>query len=162
MTLPVHPTQRHPGALWLVSRVVHPRLIHEAWSLGQTPAIEIGQRFDAIHLPDTVVEAAINGIKTDDAVEEAFRRVGIGHGVVVSRRRDLYTVLVRPGTARAWHVSGTTSVGARDHIRYLRAPHPERREGPGAFWLLPAPDRDGQLAEAGHVLRLLALVRPQA
>ncbi|KNB54341.1 hypothetical protein [Streptomyces caatingaensis] len=162
MTPVVHPTQRHPGALWLVSRVVHPRLVHEAWALGQTPAIEIGHRFDAINLPSGIVEAAVTGIRTDDAVEMAFRRVGIGHGVVVSRRRDLYTVLVQPGTARAWRVSGTTSVGVHDHLRYLCTPHPGRREGPGAFWLLPAPERDGQLAEAGHVLRLLALIRPQA
>lgn len=151
--------QHHPGALWLVSRVVHPRLIHEAWTLGQTPAIEIGHRFDVIHLPTAVVEAAVTGSKTDDAVAEAFHRIGIDHGVVVSRRRDLYTVLVQPGTARTWNVPGTTSIGPHDHIRYLRAPHPQRREGPGAFWLLPAPARDGQLAEAAHVLKFLALNR---
>ncbi|MBH1935476.1 hypothetical protein I5Q34_14540 [Streptomyces sp. AV19] len=155
----VHPTQRHPGARWLVSRVVHPRLVHEAWVLGQAPAIEVGHRFDVIHLPAGIVEAAVTGIKTDDAVEEAFRRIGIGHGVVVSRRRDLYTVLVRPGTARTWQVPGTVSVGSHDHLRYLRAPHPEHREGPGAFWLLPVPDQDDQLAEAAHLLKFLSVSR---
>ncbi|WP_171161745.1 hypothetical protein [Streptomyces sp. I05A-00742] len=152
----MYPTQNHPGALWLVSRATRPREIHEAWAGGRTPAIEIGRRFDVIHLPAGAVEGGIAGVRTDDVVEEAFRGAGIGYGVVVTRRRDVYSVLVRAGIARTWAVGGTRAVGADDHLRYLRVPHPGRREGPGGFWLLPVPHEDGVLAGAGEVRALLA------
>ncbi|MBZ4318089.1 hypothetical protein [Streptomyces huiliensis] len=156
--LPVtYPTQRHPGALWLVSRVPRPREIHEAWADGRSPAIEIGRRFDVVHLAAEAVEGGIAGVRTDDVVEAAFREAGIGYGVVVTRRRDVYSVLVRAGTARTWTAgNGTRAVGIDDHLRYLRTPHPGRREGPGDFWLLPVPHEEEVLAGAVEVRALLA------
>lgn len=152
-----YPTQRHPGALWLVSRVPRPREIHEDWAEGRTPAIEIGRRFDVVHLPAEAVEGGVGGVRTDDVIEAAFREAGIAYGVVVTRRRDAYSVLVRAGTARTWVAGkGTRAVGIDDHLRYLRAPHPGRREGPGDFWLLPAPHADEVLAGAVEVRALLA------
>ncbi|MFI0740905.1 hypothetical protein ACH4PU_22880 [Streptomyces sp. NPDC021100] len=155
--LPVtYPTQRHPGALWLVSRVLRPREIHEEWAEGRTPAIEIGRRFDVIHLAAEAVEGGLDGVRTDDVVEAAFRAAGIAYGVVVTRRRDVYSVLVRAGTARTWAANGARAVGIDDHLRYLRTPHPGRREGPGDFWLLPPPHADEVLAGAVEVRALLA------
>ncbi|MGI5337901.1 hypothetical protein ACQEVS_11120 [Streptomyces sp. CA-181903] len=152
-----YPTQRHPGALWLVSRALRPREIHEEWAEGRTPAIEIGRRFDVVHLPAEAVEGGIGAVRTDDAVEAAFRAAGIAYGVVATRRRDVYSVLVRAGTARTWAAgNGTRAVGIDDHLRYLRTPHPGRRQGPGDFWLLPAPHADEVLAGGEEVRALLA------
>ncbi|MGK5640202.1 hypothetical protein ACSNOK_18090 [Streptomyces sp. URMC 126] len=152
-----YPTQNHPAALWLVSRALRPREVHEAWAEGRTPTVEIGHRFDVVHLPAAAVESGIAGARTDDVVEAAFRAAGIGYGVVATRRRDVYSVLVRPGTARTWvPVHGTRAVGIDDHLRYLRTPHPGRREGPGDFWLLPAPHADEVLAGAVEVRALIA------
>ncbi|GAA0387971.1 hypothetical protein [Streptomyces luteireticuli] len=149
-------TLDHPGARWLVSRAVRPREIHEAWAMGRTPSIEVGRRFDVIHLSAKAVEDRILGTRTDEAIEGAFRAVGIGQGVIVSRQRDVHSVLVRAGTARTWDAPGTSAVGVDDHLRYLRVPHPGRREGPGAFWLLPVTERDEALATAGQVHALTA------
>lgn len=123
--------------------------------MGRTPSVEIGRRFDVVHLLAGVVEGVLPGIRTDEVLENAFRAAGIGHGVIVSRQRDTYSVLVRTGTARTWDAPNTSAVGTDDHLRYLRVPHPGRKEGPGAFWLLPVPERDEALPGAEQVCSLL-------
>ncbi|KNB52929.1 hypothetical protein AC230_09945 [Streptomyces caatingaensis] len=162
MTRPLtYPTQDHPGARWLVSRTVHPRLVHEAWDMGCTAGIEVGHHFDIVHLSARAVEDGIVGVRTDEAIRSAFLTAGIAHGVIASRRRDSYTVLVPPGTARTWDAPDTTGTGADDPHRYLRAPHPRLREGPGAFWLLPVPLGDEHLADPA-LLRSLLVPPPPA
>ncbi|MBH1938378.1 hypothetical protein I5Q34_29670 [Streptomyces sp. AV19] len=157
-TCPCHRTTDKAGR-WLVSRETHPRVAREAWSKGLPATLRAGIHFDAVHVPAALVEDGIRGSRDRDAVERHFRAVGITTAVLVSRRRDRYSILVPPDTADTWNVPGAQCLGATNHTNYLATPPPTRHEPPGAHWLLPAPEGDQDLCVPDCIRALLACTR---
>ncbi|MGK5641091.1 hypothetical protein ACSNOK_22665 [Streptomyces sp. URMC 126] len=151
----LHPWLATGAAAWLVSREVHPRVAREAWAKGLPATLRAGIHFDVVHLPAALAEAGAAS-RERDAVAARFREAGITASVIVSRRRDRYSVLVPPDTAATWDVAHTHCLGASCHTNYLAAPVPTRRHPPGAFWLLPAPDGPDALCAPERLRVLLA------
>ncbi len=129
-------------------------LVSSAWRSGGIASIE-AVAFDAISLHVTEVTAGIRGIKDEAAIEAHFVAAGITHGVIVTRTRTLYTVLVPPGSTRGWKEPGTSCIGRGRHTKFVAAPRSTRTSWPGGYWLLPAPDCPEQLSAPAKVRRLL-------
>ncbi|WP_171166837.1 hypothetical protein [Streptomyces sp. I05A-00742] len=138
------------AAAWLVSREVHPRVAREAWAKGLPATLRSGAHFDAVHIVASLIEHRAAS-RERDAVEAHFRAAGITGAVIVSRRHDRYTTLVPPGTSDFWDFPHTQCLG-RD---YVTTPVPTRREPPGAYWLLPAPDGELALCPPARLRALL-------
>lgn len=138
---------------WLVSRERHPRDARESWEQGRAATLSAGFHFDAIRLWSPYVKGAIKGAKDRPAIETRFRDAGIAAAVIVSRTKEWYTVLVRPEAGRGRDVPDTEYLGRT--MGYIAAPTPSRREPPGSYWLLPAPDEPSMLATSTAVQQLL-------
>ncbi|MCC3769016.1 hypothetical protein [Streptomyces sp. UNOC14_S4] len=99
-----------------------------------------------------MVEQRLPGsIRTRDAVEAHLRAAGIDHGVITTRNRLHYVVLVPPGTSTTWTQPGTWCYGKHSPAPYITAPPPHRAHPPGAYWLLPPPANRTELCHATHV-----------
>ncbi|WP_171161887.1 hypothetical protein [Streptomyces sp. I05A-00742] len=147
-------SSRAGAAAWLVSREVHPRVAREAWAKGLPATLRSGIHFDAVHIPAALIEDRAAS-RQRESIEAHFRSAGITGSVIVSRLRDRYTALVPPDTADTWDVHRTECLGAGCHTNYLATPVPTRREPPGAYWLLPAPDGPEMLCAPDRLRELL-------
>ncbi|GHF21739.1 hypothetical protein GCM10010359_24140 [Streptomyces morookaense] len=143
------------AALWLVSRETRPSDARESWARGMTATLQVGLHFDVVQLPSGVVERGIHGIKDQAGIQDHFLAVGITSAVIVSRTQARYFLLVPPRTSRDWSEPGTQCIGADHPVNYLGVPAPTRREPPGAYWLLPAPDDSRMLCDPMKVRVLI-------
>ncbi|MFF4405846.1 hypothetical protein ACMATS_26830 [Streptoverticillium reticulum] len=149
------PTLSYGPALWLVSRELRPSDARESWARGMTATLKVGLHFDVVQLPSGIVERGIHGIRDRDAIENHFRTTGITSAVIASRTQTRYSLLVPPGTFRDWATPGTQCIGIEHPVNYLGVPVPTRREPPGAYWLLPAPEDDLMLCAPASIRELV-------
>ncbi|MGW1195815.1 hypothetical protein ACWD4B_08125 [Streptomyces sp. NPDC002536] len=112
--------------------------------------------FDVVQLPSGIVENGICGIKDQTAIADHFRAVGITSAVIVSRTQTRYCLLVPPNAARDWAEPGTQCIGSEHPTNYLGVPAPTRREPPGAYWLMPAPEDSHMLCDPANVRLLIS------
>ncbi|MCC2274781.1 hypothetical protein LKL35_04910 [Streptomyces sp. ET3-23] len=124
-----------------------------------TATLRVGMHFDVVQLPSGIVENGMRGIKDQAAVADHFRAAGITSAVIVSRTQTRYFVLVPPGTARDWAEPGTQCIGSEHRTDYLGVPTPTRREPPGAYWLMPAPDDGRMLCDPANIRLLIGKAR---
>ncbi|MFF4403421.1 hypothetical protein [Streptomyces sp. NPDC001404] len=152
-------SQRLAATLWLVSRELRPSDARESWEKGITATLQVGLHFDVVQLPSGITERGIRGIRDRDGIENHFRAVGITSAVIVSRSQTAYSLLVPPGTSRDWKEPGTKCIGIDHPVNYLGVPVPTRREPPGAYWLLTAPEDDRMLCDPAKIRTLIGKAR---
>lgn len=143
------------AASWLAGYGLQARLARDAWRAGGLASIRAGVHFDAIHLPAHMVEGGIRGIEDGPATERHFRAADITAAVIVSCKRSRYTVLVPADSACDWGEYDTEYVGEGRRATYVAVPSPVRREWPGAYWLLPAPEGPAMLNDPAGVRKLI-------
>ncbi|CAM5288424.1 hypothetical protein SALBM135S_03616 [Streptomyces alboniger] len=136
---------------WLAEAQASPQLAHKEWITGGVALLPCGSTFDAVRLPETLVQAAVN---STDAHEVATRLQRCLDGPVIhDSRPGLYYALMRPeGTRRRWpyqEQAPRLSDGS-----YLGVPRLEREEPPGTHWVVP-PQFEGDLCEPAAVARLI-------
>ncbi|MEU7167893.1 hypothetical protein AB0A70_25160 [Streptomyces morookaense] len=153
-TLPIDPRLCQGAALWLVSRELRPSDARESWMRGVVATLQVGLHFDVVQLPSGVVENGICGIKNQATIADHFRTAGLTSSVIVSRTQTRYFLLVPPNTYQDWTEPGTQCIGREHPTSYVGVPAPTRREPPGAYWLMPAPEDDSMLCDPVNV-RLL-------
>ncbi|MFF4403856.1 hypothetical protein [Streptomyces sp. NPDC001404] len=162
MTAPHNPSDpafSMEAALWLVSRELRPLDARESWRRGVTATLMVGLHFDVVHLPAGIVERGIDGVTDRDAIHNHFRTAGITSAVIVSRTQTRYSLLVPPGTSQVWREPGVQCIGIDHPINYLGVPVPTRREPPGAYWLMPAPEDDRMLCDPVNIRLLIGKAR---
>ncbi len=152
---PAEPTLYLSAALWLVSRECRPSDARESWMQCMPAMLQVGLHFDVVQLPSGIVERGIDGVRDREGIEDHFRTIGITSAVIVSRTQTRYFLLVPPRTSRDWSEPGTQCIGADHPVNYLGVPAPTRREPPGAYWLLPAPDDSRMLCDPVKVRVLI-------
>ncbi|NVK77700.1 hypothetical protein [Streptomyces morookaense] len=156
---PTDPNLHLPAALWLVSRERRPLDARESWTSGAPATLKVGLHFDVVHLPSSVVERGIDGITDRDAIRHHFRTAGLTSAVIVSRSQTRYSVLVPPGASRDWAEPGIPCIGIESPINYVGVPVPTRREPPGSYWLMPAPDDECMLCDPANIRLLIGKAR---
>ncbi|MCC3769004.1 hypothetical protein, partial [Streptomyces sp. UNOC14_S4] len=110
-------------ARWLLCRETLPYRARETWAYGHSAGIRVGEHFDALFLPADMVEQRLPGsIRTRDAVEAHLRAAGVDHGVIATRNRLHYVVLVPAGTSTTWDEPGTWCYGKHSPAPYITAP----------------------------------------
>ncbi|MCD9141074.1 hypothetical protein [Streptomyces albireticuli] len=154
MSIYTHPSLTSDAARWLLRRETSPWRMQEDWARGANAGIGL-EHFNAVYLPADLVEDGMpSSIRDRDGTEAHLRAAGLTHGVIVPKTRLHYVLLVPPGTADTWAEPRTECRSRRAHAGYVAAPPPTRRDRPGAYWILPPPESDGDLCDP-EVVRIL-------
>ncbi|MFF3697092.1 hypothetical protein [Streptomyces sp. NPDC002221] len=111
-----------------------------------TPVIALGTRFEAVRIADAVVHAAVSS--TAHATLAWFLAEYLQGAVI--RDSGAYYALAPTRTARDWQAPASRCLGRGAG---LAVPHPSRRQGPGAHWVV-APERVGDVCDPVRVADL--------
>ncbi|MGW2226782.1 hypothetical protein [Streptomyces formicae] len=138
---------------WFARTLDVPEQARREWRESGVALLPLGERFDAIRMPDALVQAAVNSTLPDVI---AWHLVHILSGPVVYDQRTLggcYYALVRPlGRRGAWRFQDIAPrLGAHTH---LGVPRLTRTAPPGTYWVV-LPRFEGDLCEPSAVERLV-------
>ncbi|MEV7087651.1 DUF6415 family natural product biosynthesis protein [Streptomyces sp. NPDC093085] len=133
---------------WLASSIRDPESAYRDWRDGRPAVLALGVQFDAVKLPQRLVNAAA-GAPERSAVTTVLAPLG---GPVIWSPPGWYLALVPAGTAAGWDLP---YAGALGQGTYLTVPRPDRTGPAGIHWAVP-PAHARTLCSPGAVARLLA------
>lgn len=124
------------------------------WKGSGVALLPLGSRFDAVRLPEALVQAAVGATAPQEA---AARLARIVVGPVIYDGRTLggsYYALTKPSRARAWqHQDSAPRLSSGT---YLGVPGLDRTGPPGTYWLV-RPRFEGDLCEPAAVAAVIDL-----
>jgi hypothetical protein len=140
---------------WLASAHSSPGSVHHEWdNAGRLALIPLGRRFEAVRIPEDIVEAAA-GCGSPAFVGAWLTKCLHGGPVIHDPRFRRYYPLVPPHSAEKWLVPGTERLGEGT---YLGVPRADRTEFDSrtraSYWAVPM-RRPGRLCGVADVLALV-------
>ncbi|WP_399926659.1 hypothetical protein [Streptomyces kanamyceticus] len=124
------------------------------WKESGVALLPLGNRFDAVRLPEALVQAAVGATAPQQV---AVRLARLVEGPVVYDGRALggsYYALTKPSRTRAWqHQDSAPRLSSGT---YLGVPRLDRTGPPGTYWLVH-PRFEGDLCEPAAVAALIGL-----
>ncbi|MEV7191222.1 hypothetical protein AB0N81_05350 [Streptomyces sp. NPDC093510] len=152
------PSPAPAAAATLSAWFAHSRLASEQacreWAESGVALLPLGGRFDAVRLPEALVQAAL-GVIARQAV--AARLAWLVEGPVVYDGRTLggsYYALMKPCRSRVWKHQDCAPRLSRG--TYLGVPRLDRTEPPGPYWIV-RPRFAGDLCEPATVAAVIGL-----
>ncbi|MFH8292718.1 hypothetical protein [Streptomyces sp. NPDC018059] len=143
-------------SVWFAHSQSAPEHAFWEWKESGVALLPLGSRFDAVRLPEALVQAAVGATALQ---EIAVRLARLIEGPVIYDGRTLggsYYALTKPSRTRAWQHQDRAprlSIGT-----YLGVPRLDRTGAPGTYWLV-RPRFEGDLCEPAAVAALIDLGR---
>lgn len=139
---------------WLASAHPSPIQAQREWSsIASVALIPLGERFDAVRIPETLVHA-VTGSDTHSVVDSRLAEYLNGGPVIRDPHSHRYYALVPPGAMSEWQSPAAACLGQGT---YLGVPHTDRTSPDqtwGTYWSVPMA-RAGTLCSEADVLRLV-------
>ncbi|MEV0259628.1 hypothetical protein AB0H82_35950 [Streptomyces sp. NPDC050732] len=139
---------------WFAHSQLGPEQACREWAESGVALLPLGGRFDAVRLPEALVQAAV-GVTAPQVV--AARLAWLIKGPVVYDGRTLggsYYTLMKPCRDRVWKHQDCAPRLSRG--TYLGVPRLDRTEPPGPYWIM-RPRFQGDLCEPAAVAALIGL-----
>lgn len=139
---------------WFAHSQLAPEQACREWAESGVALLPLGGRFDAVRLPEALVQAAV-GVTAPQAV--ATRLAWLIAGPVVYDGRTLggsYYALTKPCRDRVWKHQDCAPRLSRG--TYLGVPRLDRTEPPGPYWIV-RPRFEGDLCEPATVAAVIGL-----